>query len=97
MKFSYEIILTIGIYASNEVGEYKEIKKYLVNLLKKYNNILQMHGFYVDEEYKTISFDLIFSFDELELDRKVEEIKNKLKKKYPQYEFQVIIDTDISD
>lgn len=26
--------------------------------------MIQMHGFYVDEEYKIISFDLIFSFDE---------------------------------
>ena len=91
------IILTIGIYASNEVGEYKEIKAYLAKLLKKYKNIIQMHGFYVDEEYKLISFDLIFSFDEENPEEKVMEITNTLKNEFKGYEFHIILDTDISD
>lgn len=91
------ILLTIGIYASNDSEEYKEIKDYISKVLNDYQNIIQMHGFYVDEEYKSISLDLIFSFDELEPDKKVEEIIHKLKKKYPKYEFNIILDTDISD
>ena len=91
------ILLTIGIYASNDSEEYKEIKNYISEVLNNYKNIIQMHGFYVDEEYKSISLDLIFSFDELEPDKKVEEIIHKLKKKYQKYEFNIILDTDISD
>ena len=93
----YGIILTIGIYASNEIGEYKEIKSSIVKLIHQYKNIHEMHGFYVDEELKLISFDLIFTFDELEPNNKSEEITNKLKEKYPDYNFNIIIDTDISD
>lgn len=93
----YGIILTIGIYASNDKGKYKEIKSYLVKLLKKYKNIIQMHGFYVDEEFKLISFDLIFNFDEKEPLKVIEDIKSKLKEKYDEYIYQVILDTDISD
>lgn len=93
----YGIILTLGIYASNDEEEYKEIQKYLNNLIKKNENILQTHGFYVDEEEKDISFDLIFSFDELEPEKAVEGIKLKLKEKFPNYDYNVIIDTDFSD
>ena len=56
-----------------------------------------MHGFYVDEEYKIISFDLIFNFDELNQIEKCEKIKNRLKDKYPKYDFHIILDTDITD
>ena len=91
------IILTIGIYASNEVGEYKDIKSHIDKLLKNYKNILSMHGFYVDQEYKLISFDLIFSFDEDHPEEKVAEIVNKLKSDFKDYEFNIILDTDISD
>lgn len=91
------ILLTIGIYASNDSGEYKEIKDYINEVLNNYKNIIQMHGFYVDEEYKSISLDLMFSFDETEPNKKVEEIIQKLKNQYPEYDFNVILDTDISD
>lgn len=93
----YGIILTLGIYASNETGKYKEIKNYLTKLLKDYKNILEMHGFYVDQEYSLISFDLIFNFDELNPEKCTEEIKTKLKEKYPNYTFSIILDADISD
>lgn len=92
----YGIILTLGVYASNDSIEYKEIKKYISSILKKYENLLQMHGFYVDEEYKTISFDLIFSFDEDNPEKCRDEIIKCLKEKYPVYNFSIILDADIS-
>ena len=56
-----------------------------------------MHGFYVDEEYKLVSVDIIFNFDEEKPEICVEEIKKKLKEKYPSYDFSIILDTDVSD
>ncbi len=44
-----------------------------------------------------ISFDIIFSFDEEQPETSIQEIKNKLKKKYPKYEYSVILDADISE
>ena len=38
----YGIIITIGIYASNDKGEYKNIKKYIQNLIKEYPNISEL-------------------------------------------------------
>lgn len=93
----FGIILTIGIYASNDFGEFKEIQEYLANVTKDYKNIIQVHGFYVDEEINNISFDVIFNFDEKETQKIINEIKQKLKERYPKYNYSVIIDTDFSD
>lgn len=93
----FGIFLTIGIYASNDTGKNFEIKKYLMSLTKKYKNLLQVHGFYVDDEINMISFDVIFSFDEKNPNEIIDELKKKLKEKYPKYEYNVILDTDFSD
>ena len=93
----YGIIITIGIYASNDSGKYQLILKDIKDIIKDYNNIIQLHGFYVDDETNVISFDLIFSFDEEEPEEKVIEIKNRIKELYPKYDINVIIDSDFSD
>ena len=50
----YGINLTLGIYASNDSSKFAEIKAYLLELVKNYPSIIQVHGFYVDEEKKYI-------------------------------------------
>ena len=91
------IILTIGIYASNDKGKYKEIKQYINSIIKKYKSIIQIHGFYVDEDENDITFDLIFNFEESNEEEIVEKIKKELKEKYSKYNFYIVIDTDFSD
>ena len=90
----YGAILTLGIYASNESGKYKKMKDYIEEVLAEYPTLLQMHGFYVDEEEKTISFDLVFSFDEMEATVKMEEIRKKVSAKYADYKVYIILDAD---
>ena len=93
----FGIILTIGIYASNDKGEFKDLKDSIVKLIKKYDNIKQLHGFYVDKKSNDVYFDLIFDFE----CKNKEEIKNiiinELKNKYNMYEFNIILDDDITD
>ena len=91
-------VLTIGIYASNNSDEkYVKIKNELVKIIQKYKEILQMHGFYVDEENKTISFDLIIDFKAESKERVKDEVVKEIKEKYPEYNYYVILDTDFSD
>ena len=97
MYNEFGIIITIGIYASNDKGKYKKIQSYLNEIISGYESIIQVHGFYVDEEKNNISFDLIFKFEEERKEEIIEEIKSKLKEKYPSYEYNVIIDLDFSD
>ena len=91
------IILTIGVYASNDTEEYKELRDYIQELINENKNIIQIHGFYVDEDVKTVYFDLIFDFAEQNPENIVKEMQKKLKKKFNGYDFNIIIDTDISD
>lgn len=93
----FGIIVTLGIYASNDKGEYGEILNGVHEIAKNYSNIIQIHGFYVDEEMSHISFDLIFNFDEKEPEKIADEFKTKLKERYPKYEFSIVLDTDFSD
>ena len=91
-------ILTIGIYATNEKGgEVKEIKEFIYKLIEKEEGINQIHGFYLDEERKLITFDLIFDFSYEKPQKKIAELCTLLKEKYPEYSFYIIQDTDFSD
>ncbi|MBQ6450207.1 cation transporter [bacterium] len=88
------IIMTLGIYASNNDGRSGELKKMVESALAGYPQIKQMHGFYVDEATKHVFFDLIFSFDEPDPGAKADEIISQLKSMRPEYEYDVILDTD---
>lgn len=94
----FGVIMTVGIYASNTSDEeFKEIRQYLSSLVKEYPDIQQLHGFYVDKEKMTISFDIILDFK----CPNVEKIKNglyeRMKEKYPLYNYYIIIDNDFAD
>lgn len=92
----FSIVLTLGIYAANDEGEYGEIKKTLESIINDYKEILQIHGFYVDKS-KNIFFDLIIDFKTEDKEKIKTEILRKLKQKYPDYNCNIIIDLDITD
>ena len=91
-------ILTVGIYATNETNkEVKEIKDFIYKLISKEEGIKQIHGFYLDEEKKLITFDLVFEFKFERPQKKIAEIVMTLQEKYPEYTFYIIQDNDFSD
>ncbi len=92
------VLLTVGIYASNGTDEESaEIKKTLEAVIKEDKNIIQMHGFYVDKEKKLITFDLIFSFEEKDPASRSAEIQRQMEENYPDYRFFIVIDRDFSE
>ena len=93
----FGIALTIGIYAANDEGEFGEIKKELENIVKEYKSVLQIHGFYVDKSKNNVYFDMILDFQEENKEQILKEIVKKLKVKYSNYNFNVILDSDITD
>lgn len=94
----YGIILTVGIYASNNTGKaYAQMKEKLSVLAARYPGILQTHGFYVDEEKKRVSFDLIIDFQSERALEIRSSLIEEMRKLYPAYDFAVILDGDFSD
>ena len=90
------IILTIGIYAANENDKLScKVKNELINIAKDYSSIIDIHGFYLDSKDNTIRFDLTFDFsDDNEINKIKKEIIKKLKVKYPDYNYIVVVDRD---
>ena len=92
------IILTIGIYASNTSDEKTiKIKNELDEIIKKYESILQLHGFYVDTKNSTIMFDLIIDLKEKDEEKIRDKVIAEISEKYPEYKYFAVIDKDFSD
>lgn len=93
----FGIVLTVGVYATNTSDEkVAQIRSYLEDVLSEYDEVIEMHGFYVYAQKNIVSFDLIVDFD---ADRKQikGEILSKLKERYGEYQFIIVDDYDISD
>ena len=94
----FGIVLTIGIYAANtEDNELKGIKDAINTILKKYPEVLQMHGLYIDTNNKNISFDVVIDFEQKNPVDVKNKIENELKEIYKEFKFDIIVDTDFSD
>jgi cation diffusion facilitator family transporter len=94
----FGILMTIGIYASNtDDNQSMHIKETILEETKKYQEILQIHGFYIDSEQKSASFDLVIDFKAEDAEYIKNEIKNSLEQKYPEYTFYILLDNDYSD
>ncbi len=93
----FGIALTIGVYATNTSEDnVAEIRKYLEDVLSNYDEVIEMHGFYVYAEKNIVSFDLIVDFN-ANREQIKEEVLQKLNEKYPEYQFIIVDDYDISD
>lgn len=90
----YGIILTVGIYAVNSTGEYAPIRKRAEEVAGEYEDILQLHGFYGEENH--VMFDLIIDF-KADASKIKHEVTARLKNEFPEYEFDIILDSDYSD
>ena len=93
----FGIIITIGIYAANDKGEFGEIKKELAKLIKEYEHVKQVHGFYVDKKNNNVYFDLIIDFECKNPEEVKDSMIEKLESKYEKYKFNIILDADITD
>ena len=93
------IVLTaVGVYSSNTSNEkLMKMRNEITELVVDHQHILQLHGFYVDEEKKRITFDVVVDFDEKDREGLVAHIIGDVKEALPEYEVFVAIDSDISD
>ena len=90
----FSISLTIGIYARNDKFDY--IRKDLDEIVEQYEEVLQIHGFYVYEDEKLVSFDIIVDFD-ADRNKVKNEINAKIREKHPEFKYIIIDDYDVSD
>ena len=95
----HKVLLTaIGVYAFNtKSAEAVKIRDNIAQIVKKYENVLQFHGFYDDEVTKTLRFDLVISFDSKDRQKDFENVVSDIQAAYPDYKVYAAIDIDYSE
>ena len=92
------ILTAIGVYSLNTKDEKAVgMRNEISSLVLSKEHVLQMHGFYVNEEKKTIRFDVIVSFDAKDRRAVYDEICSEVAALYPDYSLEIVLDTDFSE
>ena len=97
MYSKYNTIMTVGIYADDDGSEKSNrVRALLTQEIKKYPQILQLHGFFLDEAKSFCNFDLVISFDDKEPEQTIEKIKKEMEEAFPDITFLINLDSDFS-
>lgn len=90
-------IVSVGVYSVNTKDEkIAALRGEISKLVSTHNEVLQMHGFFVDFEKKEIRFDLVMDFVPNRNDI-FKEVLNEIKEKYPDYNIYANMDVSYSD
>ena len=93
----YNTIMTVGIYADNQSDPFsRSVFDKVCAVVKEHPSILQTHGFYVDEKEKTISFDLVISFDDPDPTETIRAVREGVEANNEGYRVFVQYDQDFS-
>ena len=92
------VILTgVGVYSHNTgTGEAADIRNAVQKIVLSHDWALQMHGFYVDTESKTIRFDAVVSFD-IKPKEAVRILREDISAHYPDDTVHITPDIDLTD
>ena len=95
----YGVILhTIGVYSINTRDKQAvAAKRKVEKIVFAHKEILQMHGFYLDDEDKTISFDVIVDFKADNREKTYRDIYDEVQKEFNDYKLNITLDVDTSD
>ncbi len=91
------ILVGVGVYSYNTSDtEVAHIRNDVQEMVMAHDWALQLHGFYLDIDKKTMRFDVVLSFD-IDPKEGIEIICKEVKEAYPEYELSIIPDVDVSD
>ena len=93
----YGVIMTaIGIYSVNSSCERtKNIREDINRIVYSHEGVLQTHGFYLNEEKKTINLDIILDFSVKDREELFQHIRDEIQENYPEYKIYLVNDIDV--
>ena len=74
-----------------------KVKKQIQEIVLSHQHILQMHGFNMDKEEKSIRFDIVVSFNAKNRRDVYRDVIEDVQKNYPDYQIKIAMDTDFSE
>ena len=91
------VLAGVGVYSYNTGNdEAARIRSEITERITAHPWALQLHGFYLNTEARSIRFDVVISFDK-NVKEGLQTLYDELQKAYPQYAFHITPDVDISD
>lgn len=92
------ILTAVSVYAMNtHENRAAEVERSVRTALKDMPGVKQMHGFYLNEEKKTIRFDLVISFSVDDRKGAFNNCIQKIQAMYPDYSIQAAMDRDLDE
>ena len=97
-KKNHVALTGISVYSMNTQDErIAGMQEALLEVLSAYPEVLQMHGFYVDEGDRAIRFDIIIDFTAKDRKALFSEIRARVQEVFPTYHIEAVLDYDVSD
>jgi hypothetical protein len=88
----------VGVYSVNtKHNSAAEIRSNVSKIVHEHKDIIQMHGFYINEIEKIMRFDLVVSFDSPNMKTMYNHVLDDVREAYPDYDIQAQFDFDVSD
>ncbi len=95
----HNVILTaVGVYSINtKDAEAAAVREKVRGIVKQNPHVLQMHGFYLDREEKSLRFDIVVSFEAEDRRQVYREVCENVQREFPDYVLHVAMDMDFSE
>ncbi|MBQ7534838.1 MAG: cation transporter [Stomatobaculum sp.] len=95
----HNVFLTaISVYSMNTMDrDVVDARMKVSKIATAEPHVLQMHGFHLDKELKTMRFDIVVSFDAKDRSQVYQNVCDKVQKEFPDYTLQVQMDIDFSE
>ena len=91
-------LATVGVYARNTTDDaVAQMRTSITRAVMAHDEVLQMHGFYVNEAEKICAFDVIIDFAADDGEAVYQAICEEVQALYPDYTFRIVSDRDLSD
>ncbi len=91
----FGVTLTVGIYAENsQTKAHQAMRRHLEEIVAHNPAVLQTHGFYVDDQQKLVTFDLVIDYFYREKLKLKNRIVREFRRSYPEYHCRVTLDLD---
>ena len=92
------LLSAVGIYSRNTQNDHAhQVMENVRKIVMDHEGVLQMHGFYLDEKLRSMSFDIIIAFDAPDRKGLFGHIEDEIAALYPEYQVHITMDLDLSD
>ena len=97
-KKEHVLMTAIGFYSRNTKNdEAAQIRDHVRDIVLSHDHVLQMHGFYVDQEKKVMRYDVVIDFIEEDKEGLYNQILKEVQEAYPEYTVTAGLDLNTSD